>query len=199
MPTGPTPLTSASLLGRLRLAPADQSAWAEFVGRYGPLVYDWCRQWRLQDADAKDVTQGVLLHLVRRLQAFEYDPGLSFRGWLRTVARHAWADFVAAGKPAAPLGPHLGDVAARDTLLARLDEVFDWELLHEAEARVRLRVAPHTWEAFRLTTADGLAGADAAAKLGMSVVAVFKAKSKVVRMLREEVRKLGGDEPADPA
>ena len=46
--------TSASLLARLRLAPADQTAWAEFVNRYGRKIYGWCRHWGLQEADAQD-------------------------------------------------------------------------------------------------------------------------------------------------
>src|SRR5437762_7758750 len=75
--------TSPTLLGRLRTDPADQAAWGEFVARYGPKIYGWCRQWNLQETDAQDVTQNVLFRLLRRLQAFEYDPARSFRGWLR--------------------------------------------------------------------------------------------------------------------
>src|SRR5690242_4393418 len=86
--------TSATLLGRLRLEPTDTEAWAEFVERYGLLIRAWCRRWRLQDADADDVTQIVLTKLAQRLCSFEYDPARSFRGWLKTVAHHAWRDFV---------------------------------------------------------------------------------------------------------
>ncbi len=71
--------------------------------------------------------------------------------------------------------------------MRRLDEEFDQELLAEAAERVRRRVEPHTWEAFRLTALEGLSGAVAAEQLGMKVVTVFKAKSKVRKMLREEV------------
>ena len=28
------------------------------------------------------------------MRSFAYDPGKSFRGWLRTLAHHAWADFI---------------------------------------------------------------------------------------------------------
>ena len=83
--------TSASLLARLRQAPADQEAWAEFVDHYGPKVYGWCRHWRLQEADAQDVTQDLLLKLAGKMQDFAYDPARSFRAWLKTLARHAWS------------------------------------------------------------------------------------------------------------
>src|SRR5690349_13898870 len=92
--------TSPTLLGRLRQAPADQDAWDTFVARYGPRIYGWCLQWRLQEADARDVTQSVLLRLVKRIRQFEYDPARSFRGWLRTLAHHAWTDLLAAGRDA---------------------------------------------------------------------------------------------------
>src|SRR5580693_8053163 len=87
------PTTRITLLTQLRQDPSDQAGWDEFVERYGRHIYRWCRQWRLQDADAEDVTQDILLKLSQTLRAFAYDPSLSFRGWLKTVAHHAWRDF----------------------------------------------------------------------------------------------------------
>jgi RNA polymerase sigma-70 factor (ECF subfamily) len=51
-------------------------------------------------------------------------------------------------------------------------------------------VAPHTWEAFQLLVVDGLPAAEVAAKVRMQVAMVYVAKSKVTKMLREEIRKL---------
>ena len=90
----PLPTTQVTLLSRLRQVPTDESAWEEFVERYGRHIYRWCRQWKLQDADAEDVTQDLLLRLARKLPDFAYDPSRSFRGWLKTVAHHVWRDFV---------------------------------------------------------------------------------------------------------
>ena len=81
--------TSATLLARLRQVPADQAAWVQFTERYGRKIYAWCRLWNLQQADAEDLTQDVLLKLAEKMQTFDYDPAKSFRGWLKTVARHA--------------------------------------------------------------------------------------------------------------
>jgi RNA polymerase sigma-70 factor (ECF subfamily) len=185
-----------TLLGRLRAAPDDPAAWAEFVASYGRKVHLWCRAWGLQEADAQDVTQNVLLKLAGRMRDFAYDPGKSFRAWLKTLAHHAWQDFLTAQrKPGRGTGDdavleRLAAVAAGDDLVRRLDEAFDQELLQEAAARVRLRVEPRTWEAFRLLAVEGLAGAEVAAELGMKVATVFVARSKVQRMLREEVARL---------
>ena len=194
------PLTSPTLLGRLRQDPADQAAWAEFVRRYGPHVYRWCRRWRLQEADAEDVTQGVLLRLSARMRTFSYDPSKSFRAYLRTTVRYGWCDFLEARKK--PGGEAAGGsdvlalletVEAGDDLLQRLNEEFDHEVLAEAQARVQQRVEPHTWEAFRLTAVEGMSGAEAAAKLGLKVATVYKAKSKVQQMLHEVVTQLGSE------
>src|SRR6266849_4851034 len=175
------PITSTTLLGRLRVDPADEAAWGEFLMRYTPKIYQWCRHWRLQDADAQDVTQDVLLKLANKMRTFVYDPSLSFRGWLRTLTHHAWSNFQQSRRRALSCSGDHGSVEliqtipARDDLVTRLEEEFDREVLEEAMARVRLRVQPRTWEAFRLLTLEGWPGAQAADKLAMKVAAVFVA------------------------
>jgi RNA polymerase sigma-70 factor (ECF subfamily) len=188
--------TSATLIARLCRPQIDQEAWAEFVRRYGPQVYRWCRHWRLQEADAEDVTQAVLVRLSARMRTFTYDPSKSFRAYLRTVVRYAWCDFLETSKlPGAGVGGSdvlglLETVEAGDDLVGRLDEQFDQEVLAEAQVRVQERIEPHTWEAFRLTALEGRSGAEAAALLGLKVATVYKAKSKVQQMLHEEVCRL---------
>ena len=192
--------TSASLLARLRQAPADQSAWAEFVDRYGRKVYGWCRHWGLQEADAQDVTQDVLVRLAEKMRGFAYDPARSFRAWLKTLARHAVSDFCdARGRAAAAGGSQavelLQTVEAREDLVRRLEDEFDREVFEEAVARVRARVTPKTWRVFELTAQEGRSGAEAAEALGMTVAAVFVAKGRVQKLLQDEVRRLEGPEP----
>jgi RNA polymerase sigma-70 factor (ECF subfamily) len=191
--------TSPTLLGRLRQQPTNNAAWAEFVDRYGPRIEAWCRQWHLQDADAQDVSQIVLTRLAERMQSFIYDPSRSFRGWLRTLTRNAWSDFSSARQRS---GPGSGDsdtleslysIPARDDLVARLEQEFDHEILDEASARVRLRVEPESWEAFRLMTLERLPASEAADRIGKEVAAVFKARARVQALLREEIQKLEGD------
>ena len=190
--------TRVSLLGRLRRDPTNQAAWAEFVDHYGGKIYGWCRKWDLQEADAQDVTQNVLLKLAGKLRDFHYDPSRSFRAWLKTVTHHAWRDFLESrqrpgqGSGDSQVGRLLQSVEARADLLRHLEEEFDRELLEEAMLRVRLRVAPQTWQAFRLTALEGLSGAEAAARIPMQVAQVFVAKRRVQKMLQEEVARLEG-------
>jgi RNA polymerase sigma factor (sigma-70 family) len=189
--------TSITLLTKLRQVPADQAAWAQFTERYGRKIYAWCRQWGLQEADAEDVTQTVLLKLAEKMRTFDYDRERSFRGWLKTVTRHAWSDYWSGRKAAVAAGGSqavelLHTVEAREDLVQRLDDEFDREVLDEAAARVRQRVVPRTWQAFELTAVQGRSGAEAAAALGMKVATVFVARSKVQKMLQEEIRRLEG-------
>ena len=190
--------TSLSLLNRLRHSGSDDDAWRELVLRYGPKILDWCRCQRLQDADAQDVTQAVLLKLVERMRNFEYDPAKgTFRAWLQTLTHHAWYDAVArrrrvTGSGDTAIKEQLESIPARDDLVKRLAEEFDREVLEEAAARVRLRVAPHNWEAFRLLTQEGHSVAEVARLTNLQVAMVYVAKCKVQRMLRDEVRRLEG-------
>jgi RNA polymerase sigma-70 factor (ECF subfamily) len=190
------PTTSFALLTQLRQDPSDQAGWNEFVERYGRHIFRWCRQWKLQDADAEDVTQNILLKLSQKLRAFTYDPSRSFRGWLKTVAYHAWKDFEGGRRRARPAAGDsqaremMSALEARDDLVRKLEEAFDLELFEAAKGRVRLRVAPHTWEAFRLVALEGLPVTGVAARLHLQVALVYVAKSKVQRMLQEEIGKL---------
>ena len=71
------PGVRVSLLGRLRRDPTNQAIWDEFVDHYGTKIYAWCRRWGLQEADAQDVTQNVLLKLADKMRTFTYDPSRS--------------------------------------------------------------------------------------------------------------------------
>jgi RNA polymerase sigma-70 factor (ECF subfamily) len=190
------PTTRVILLTQLRRAPSDQAGWDEFVECYGRHIYRWCRRWKLQDADAEDVTQDILLKLTQKLRAFAYDPSRSFRGWLKTVAHHAWRDFEDSRRHArratgdSQVQELMLTLEAREDLAQKLEEAFDLELLEAAEVRVRLRVAPRTWEAFRLMAFEGLPVAEVAARVRLQVAMVYVAKSKVQKMLQEEIGKL---------
>lgn len=190
--------TRISLLGRLRRDPTNQAAWGEFVDHYGPKIMGWCQKWHLQEADAQDVTQNVLLKLAEKLRDFHYDPTRSFRAWLKTVAQHACSDFMESrkrpglGSGDSQVGRFLQNAEAREDLMKQLEQEFDREIMQEAMHRVRLRVAPQTWQAFWLTAWEGLAGADAAARIPMQVAQVYVARRRVQKMLQEEVARLEG-------
>jgi RNA polymerase sigma factor (sigma-70 family) len=132
----------------LRQEPFDQASWDEFVERYGRHIYRWCRQWKLQDADAEDVTQDILMKLAEKLRDFRYDPSRSFRSWLKTVTHHdVWRDFEESGRHVrraagdSQVDMLMLSLEAREDLARKLEEAFDLELLETAMARVRLPAA----------------------------------------------------------
>ena len=88
----------------------------------------------------------------------------------------------------------LQSVEAREDLIQQLAEAFDFELLEAAKVQVRLRVAPHTWNAFQLVALEGMPATEVAAKVQMQVAMVYVAKSKVQKMLQEEIQKLEASE-----
>jgi RNA polymerase sigma-70 factor (ECF subfamily) len=194
------PSTRPSLLLRIRDA-GDKDAWLQFVDLYAPLVYRLARRRRLQDADAADLTQDVMQAVSGAAQRLEYDPQRgSFRAWLFTVARNRLNNFLLASKRRAE---HAGTPSAQELLdeqPAREHEEAIWEQEYEqrlfdwAAEQVRGNFQNSTWQAFWRTAVEGHAPAAVAAELGLSVGAVYIAKSRVLARLREHIRRIQGDE-----
>lgn len=174
--------TPVSLLERVR-QPGEQAAWARLVEMYTPLLLYWARRRGLQESDAADLVQDVFALLVHKLPEFVYDRQKSFRNWLRTVlytkdrdrirrAAHRPASIGPTTEPSAP-----GDAEAaweaeyRELLVARALELMQDEF------------QPATWKACWEVVVSGRP----AAELGLTVGAVYAAKSRVLRRLRREL------------
>jgi RNA polymerase sigma-70 factor (ECF subfamily) len=193
-------LTRGSLLARLG-DPQDRAAWQEFVKLYGGLVYGFVRQRGLQDADAADLTQEVFLAVAQRMGRWQYDPRQgTFRGWLFGLIRHKLARFLQhrAGQPVGSGDSNAQQALAQQPgpdgdLEAAWEREFQQHLFRLAAERVRDRFAPTTWQAFWQTAVEGKSGQETAAGLGMSVGAVYVARSRVLARIAEEVRQMQAD------
>jgi RNA polymerase sigma factor (sigma-70 family) len=198
-----SPTTRASLLVRIRDG-GDRLAWSEFVEVYGPLVYGYDRRHSLQDADAADLTQDVLLAVAGAAGRFAYAPARgSFRSWLFTVARTKWLN-LAARQAREPRGA--GDTATADRLrelpdresdapdAAEWDHEYQQRLLDWAAERVRGEFTDSTWQAFWRTAVARAKPTNVAAELGISVGAVYMARSRVTARLREQVKQAECDD-----
>ena len=191
--------TSASLLLAIRDATQSAEVWEQFVERYQGMIDKWCHTWGLQESDRHDVCQDVLLSLSQAMKEFEYDSSRSFRAWLKTVTRNAISAWKKKHqKPGQGHGDtamlsRLHSVEAREDLELRLQAEYDAELKDLAILRVRMRVQPRTWNAFRMTAIESISGKDAAAKLDMQVAHVYVAKSEVLKLLNEEIRRLDNE------
>jgi RNA polymerase sigma factor (sigma-70 family) len=191
--------TSATLLVRLQDL-TDQAAWDEFVDRYAPRIYTWCRRYQMQENDASDVTQDVLCKLVERMRKFQYDPSKgSFRGWLKTITINVVRDLVRTWKkPIRGVGDtqnlqqlaSIEDPEAVSQLAEEMELEYQSELLEEAHRQVEGRVKPHNWQAYYLTAVKQLTANEAAEQIGLQVAEIYVAKSRVIKMLRTEVKRL---------
>ena len=185
--------TSASLLERLRLRP-DEEGWQRLVGLYTPLIRGWLRRHGLPPQEADDVVQEVLAVVVRRLPDFHRRPRTgAFRRWLRTITVNCLRDFWRSrrARPAAAGGSDFGklieELADPASGLSR-----EWDREHDRHVTQRLleMIRPHfeerTWRAFTRVALEGASPDAVAAELGLTVNAVFIAKSRVLTRLRQE-------------
>ena len=190
------PETRLSLIARVR-DPAEAEAWREFAAAYAPAIYRLARRRGLQHADAEDVTQRVMTAVSRSVAEWTPDPARGrFRSWLATIARNAAANALARRPPDAAAGGSSvmailsGHPAAEGPSPDLAELEFRRGLFRAAAERVRSEFRGGTWEAFRLTALGGMPAEAAAAELGVSTGAVYTARSRVIRRLREEVRRL---------
>jgi RNA polymerase sigma factor (sigma-70 family) len=192
------PTTQPSLLLRLRDA-ADGPAWAQFVDIYAPLIYDFARQRGLQDADAADLTQDVLAVVSQSIRRFDYDPHRgSFRGWLFTVVVNKYRNL---RDQLIRREQGSGDSTAQQLLqeLPAAEDTERWEREYQqrlfawAALEVQAHVEEKSWQAFWHTSVMGDRPQDVAKRLGLSVAAVYMAKSRVLARLRELVQQIQGD------
>lgn len=189
-------LTSPSLLAQLRCEDRDAAAWEVFVDRYGARIFSWCRSRGLQAADAEDVTQDILVKLAKYLGSFEYDRGLSFRGWLRRVTENAIVDFLREAKSRKQIAgagssfDALDGVESQRELSERLAEAYDLELFDLAKERVRRRVEQRRWEAWELLAVKQWTGQNVATKLSMKLPSVYSSRFQIQSMIADEVAEL---------
>ena len=197
---GNTPESRSSLLLRLR-DPRDRDAWDEFAVIYTPLIHRYCLRRGLQEADAADVAQDAMFVVSQAIARFElrHVKG-SFRSWLFKITRSALADLCKRQRREPP--------AEGGTTLQRLIEdhpdpaiddlwdreyqqyMFDW-----ACQQARSEFEESTWQAFWCTAVKNLKGETVAQSLGISLGAVYIAKSRVLARLKQLVGGVSDDSP----
>ena len=199
--SGASPLdpssTASSLLEQARLgAPA---AWQRFVRLYGPLVYGWARRAGLQAVDAGDVTQEVFRAVLTGIGGFRRaHPGDRFRNWLWGITRNKLRDLwrqrsrqeVSGGGSDAQ--EFLAQLAAEEVTGSdgQLPSAQTLGLFRRAVQLLRSEFEERSWRAFWCVVVEGQRPAEVAAELGMSVNAVYVAKSRILHRLRRELEDL---------
>jgi RNA polymerase sigma-70 factor (ECF subfamily) len=187
------PSTRPSLLRRAR--DGSEQAWQNLVQIYGPIVYRWMRRCGAQSADAADVMQETLLAVSRALSRFdEHAAEATFRGWLWTIAKNKLRDRQRLAQQRRELDGSAAHRQIEATPSAEPPDsppssIEDDRRLGRLRALETLRPTfdARTWQMFWETAISGRAPADVAEDLQVSRWAVYKARARVLKRLREEL------------
>lgn len=199
LPPNEVDATSSRLL--TRLGEEDPEAWEQFVRVYGPVVRFWIRRAGLNKADLADVFQEVFLAVSRNIASFQRQSGQAkFRAWLKTVTVSKVNDhFRRQGKHP--------DAQGGTTMMQRIGALPEAEDIEERTTEeslisqrtlemVKSEFREKTWQAFYRCAVDGRTSQEVAAELGISALAVRKAKSRVLARLRDALTSLDGGDSA---
>jgi RNA polymerase sigma-70 factor (ECF subfamily) len=188
--------TRRTLLLRAQSGEAD--AWKDLMDLYRPLIIGWLNRQGVPPADLEDVSQDVLLTVVKRLPSFEHSGNRgAFRTWLRTIVCSRTTDYWRATGAGTPATGGSGATAALQQITdpdsdlnRQWDDEHDRYVLGCLLDLIEQEFEPATLQAFRRLALDGASGAQVAEELGMTVAAVYVAKSRVLSRIRQEAEGL---------
>ncbi len=189
---------SSTLLDQLRFGRPE--AWERFVRLYSPVIYRWCRRSGLTADDAADVFQEVLSAVMLHLSDFHRDrPQDSFNGWLAAITRNKVRDLYrrrhgrAEARGGSTAQRQMAEIPQppepSDEFIRPDAESAAW-LSRRALDLIRAEFETRTWEAFWRVTIQGQPSSQVAEDLEMSIPAVYTAKSRVLRRLRQVMGEL---------
>jgi RNA polymerase sigma-70 factor (ECF subfamily) len=188
--------TSSSLLGRVKAR--NPEAWQRMCDLYVPYIYRWCRRAGVQQADAADIAQEVFRTVATKIADFQSGRPGGLRAWLQAITRNKIGDHLrrwrcqAQGQGGTAAQDQLKQIAdSLDSLSAADVDAQDNLLPHRVLHLVRSEFADRTWQAFWLVLAEERSPAEVAQQLGMTLAAMYMAKSRVLCRLRQEL-----DEPS---
>ncbi len=180
--------TSGSLLEQLR-HPNQEAAWTRFVKLYTPLIYTWGRRMGVRRQEAVDLVQDVLTVLVQKLPNFSYDREKSFRAWLHTLTRNKLREQMRRrpGPTVNASDSFLDDLARNSGSDTFEEKEYRRHLARRALQLMQVDFEPTTWKACWEHIVSGRSAAEVGRELGISEGAVYAAKYRVLRRLRENL------------
>jgi RNA polymerase sigma-70 factor (ECF subfamily) len=189
------PETRDSLIAQIQ-DPTNRDAWDQFTQLYRPIVYRLARSRGLQDDDAEDLTQQVLLSVARAIPDWQRQPNTRFRHWLSRIARNAILNALMRSRRDTATGGSdflktLNSLPrGTNELETQIEHEYQRQLYRRAAEIVRESVNEATWLAFVHTVVDGEATEAVAIRLGKTIGNVHAARSRLMRRLQTVVREL---------
>ena len=193
--------TRASLLRRLKQW-EDQESWRDFFNTYWKLIYNAAVKAGLNDAEAQDVVQDIVIAVAKKIEDFRYDPALdSFKGWLlyltrKRIALHYRKRERERGRPSR--GAESADVGAELERLpdpavnfeAIWNEEWEKNLADAALARAKQDSNPRQFQIFSCYVLKQWPVKEVAKTLGVTVAQVYLAKHRISALVRKEAKRL---------
>lgn len=184
--------TRLSLLERVRNG--DEQSWRQLVAVYQPMVRNWLVGRGIIIQDAEDLSQDVMVVLVRKLPEFQHNGRIgSFRAWLRTIVTRQTLKFLQQGRcrvESAKEGitpEYLSQLAdSASDLAKKWDQDHDLFLLDQLLRLLDTDFQPDTVRIFRMLAFEGKKPDAIANESGMSIAAIYGIKSRVLARLRQE-------------
>ncbi len=193
------PITQPTLLLKIRDTD-DIAAWERFVTIYTPLIFGYCLKRGLQPADASDVAQETMRTVAQAINRFDYDKKKgTFRGWLLMVTRNKLLKHFSKIQRQ-PIGTGSSTIQAKLEATPDADETDSWNhayqqrLFQWAAAEVKSEFSKKTWNAFWLMAVENKNSQTVAHQLGMSLGALYIAKSRVISRIRKQIESINGAE-----
>lgn len=192
-----TPNTRNSLIARLSDI-SDHEAWREFASLYEPFIYRQGRRFGLQDADARELVQEVLIAVSKAVRNFEVSPERGrFSTWLYAVGRNVCLRYLSRLREQELSGHDTKVTALLDAIPSSDGQESD-ELSLELQRHIfvamsqqtRAEFHPNTWAAFWQTAVENYSIQSVAEGLKMSIGAVYVARSRVMARLKERVQEV---------
>lgn len=191
--------TRASLLLRIR-NPHDRESWNEFANIYRPAIIRTAKLKGLQNADAEDLAQQVLISIANSIKNWKQDPQSSkranFRTWLYQVTRNAVINALTRKAPDAASGNSKVNAMLNQSPSSAKDDSSQLtieirrETFRYAASQIRDEFQTATWQAFWMTAVEGHSIEAAAEELNKSHGSIYAARSRVMRRLKEMVQEI---------
>ena len=167
----------------------NEPAWTEFVQIYEPVVRRFIQRHGVQHADAFDIAQEVLCRVAKSIETWDgAKENSSFRGWLYRITRNLSIDFLRkrAKEKVIEEGSNcklsqFPEVSRSDSAEFRLE--YERQIFHWAAEQLKPAFKPVNWQAFWLSTVEGMSIEDVSEHLKIDVSAVYVARSRITAKL----------------
>lgn len=173
----------------------DSQAWREFHDLYAPLLYRFSRERGLSHDDAEEIRATCFAAIVKQIEEFEYDRGKGgFKAWLRTLVNRRIIDRARKRKEHNADSRQLSKLES-DEQEAREIWERNWQQQHLLFCfeLAKTKTPDATFRAFEMLVREHASVPDVCKELGLNANQVYKAKARVLQIVRDELQLLDPD------